>query len=186
MQHKNDYYTIGYIKTIYPVEENKGYKKRTFVLRNVFRKRNKWHVTDLVFVATGEAIEQLEMLYVNLEVIVNFSIKSRPWIKDGVHQQRNGKDIYFIEHNAWKIFSHTNRTAKPEVWELKDFQEVGSTNKEVENEDTQVNQEIKRRNPDNRRYDHDKYDRRSDYSPVDNGNEGETTPDPYIDDDLPF
>lgn len=185
MQHKNDYYTIGYIKTIYPTEEvGNGYKKREFVVRNIYRKRNKYFIQDIPFVATGDCIEQLDQVYPNLEVMVMFAIRTRPWIKDNVHQQKNGKDIYFTELSAWKVWSHTDKMAKEWVWEAKNFDAVNPDKEPIENTEPLKHSNKKEMNPDNKRYDHDKYSRSSDYSDPLEVDDIQSAALP--DDDLPF
>lgn len=174
MSLKNDYWAIGYVKRIYPIDIIGEFKKREFVIRNIYKKNKKWHVTDMKFVATGDAIEELSLIDPGLEVTVLFRIKTRYWEKDGELQVRDGKEIMFLELSAWKVFSHSDRKAKDYIWEKKDFEWVNPNDApDIENTPRLTDTDKRERQPDTADLDIKKYVPGSMYS----GPE---------DDDLPF
>lgn len=178
MQYKNSYFTIGWLKTKYPVETmNSGFRKMQIIVRNIYRKRNKWFVTDIPFVVTGDDIAPTELLHVGTEVTVHFSIKSRYWIKDGVIQQKKGIDVQFLELSAWKVFSHTDRVKGKEdkIWTIKNFDEVKG-NEDGANKEPLSDTDKKEKFPSNKRYDADNFDASVDH----------VKPPVVEDDDLPF
>ncbi len=177
MQYKNSYFTIGWLKTKYPPETYKGFTKMPIVVRNIYRKRNKWFVVDYPFILTGDAMEVVELIQTGTEVIVHFSIKTRYWIKDGVKQQKNGVDVIFIELSAWKVFSHTDRVKDKEdkIWTIKNFDDVKG-NEDSANKETLAITDYKEKFPASKRYDAE------DHNPKVNFEKPEDPPE----DDLPF
>ena len=179
MQFKNSYFTIGWLKTKYPIENIKGFRKMNIVVRNIHRKRNKWFVVDLPFTISGEGLEAVELIQVGTEVTVHFSIKTRYWIKDGVVQQRNGMDSLFLELSAWKVFSHTDRVKdmNDKIWTIKNFDEV-KANADAENTEPLRDTDQKEKFPSNKRYDANDFNPKVNFESPEVADEG--------DDDLPF
>ena len=176
MQYKNQHFTIGWLKTKYPVETmNSGFRKMQITVRNIFRKRNKWYVTDYPFIITGDSIEAVELIQVGTEVVVHFGIKSRYWIKNNVIQQKNGVDVQFLELSAWKVFSHTDRIKEmnDKIWTIKNFDEVKG-NEDSENREPLADTDQREKFPNNKRYDADTHNPKTDYVK------------PPEDEDLPF
>ena len=173
----NDYWTVGYIKDLYAVETYGKFRKRELIIRNVYRRRNKWHVTDLKFTATGEAIEELSLMQPGLEVIVYYRLKTRYYFKEGVQQFNNGRAVLFLELIAWKVISHTDRMKDMDdiIWKVKDFDDVKPAQEDIENKDSLSNIEKQKRMPETKAYAVENFSPLEDHSDP-----------PEEEDDLPF
>lgn len=92
------------------------FQKRRFVVDEVYKGGQYGPSHNPVpFFLTQEKCGLIDEFKVGQHVTVHYDLKSRPWIKDGVHQlDKHGYTSYFVEVQAWKLEPVVAESATPQ------------------------------------------------------------------------
>jgi len=167
---KNQYFAVGIVKKIDAITEReytdrngevRVWKSRMFVIRNKYRKNNRWWVTDYPFEGTGSVIDALALVEPGQEVIVSFSIKSYEY-------EYNGETRNKVTLSAWNLLVMREKPVKPEWWNDKngDFVKGKFEHSKLPSHQDKIN-----RRPDNKQYSYDAFSSLEDYSEEDDDEE---------------
>jgi len=185
LNEKNQYITVGVLRTIEPISRRKYTSKkgeekevvsRQFVVRNKYKKNNRWRVTDFVFEANDESVlEMLNLLQIGQEIIVSWSVNS--------YEFQDKHSLEMVTKNnlsAWNIILMKENPVKSEWWNDKNWDFV---KKEGEYKPSKLpsHQEKINHNPDNKRYHY-----KRDVTARDFTEPSVESDEPIEDDELPF
>lgn len=166
LNERNQQFAVGMVKRIDPVSErvytdrngdSKVWRSRLFVIRNKFRKNNRWRITDYPFEATGDVVDALNLISPGQEVIVNYAIRSFEF------QDFNGsgETKYSVKLSAWNLITMKETIVRKEWWDDKNGDLV---KKKFEHSKLPTHQNTIDRHPETKKYTHETFSPMADYS----------------------
>lgn len=153
---------------------NDNLEKRDFIVKQVRRKNGKYLVSHFHFTAQNDVIERLNQCLPGMEVTVRFLVSARPWFKDGVIQIRDGLPKLFQELKALDVFvmDENKKVSTEKIWKVMHWDNVNGDDV-PESSDNPKEDDRKKRYPDHKAYDAEKFSAAKDYS---DGDEGDKPP----------